>query len=106
MNEFLLENSRTLSIGCPVLTFAIFELMFIIPSPVTDIDFLLLFTGCALALLLPSVGLITSRKLISKDNPKNAPILGRCMLVLNGFMLFSSFGICIIVGLVGTTGSY
>jgi len=84
----------------------IFGLAFLIPSPISDTQFLYLFAGCAFMPFLSLIGLISSRILISRNHPKPTRILGVFMLLANAITSFLGFAFFIVVGLVGTTGSY
>src|SRR5262245_19924212 len=105
-SNILRQNPLIFSTICPILTIMIFGLAFLIPSPVTDAEFLYLFTGCAFMPLLSLIGLISSGMLISKVNSKSTQILGAFMLLLNAIASALGMVFIIVVGLVGTTGSY
>ena len=99
--------AKSLSLVCPLLAILTLSGMyFLAAEPLRDIDFLYLYIALVFAAAFPLLGLKAAIMLRSNSNPKDVQRLGASMIAANILLLCVDAVFCIIVGLVGTTGSY
>lgn len=99
--------SKFLSIICPLLSVLVLSGMYILTvGPMRDIDFLYLYIAIIFAAAFPLFGLRAAIMLKANSDAKGVRMMSNAVIASNILLLCVDMVFCIIIGLVGTTGSY